>query len=137
MTLDSEAELTEHLDEAGLLNDARGAGTYAIAVTVPDSETAIREAWHDHHDAMLTDDAVEQLADADRVAYVGASNNVYARLSDHVTGVRHSTAFLTVFPPERVVDVWPAEHPFPLEVSTAMQLANDGWVAYCDGEVWS
>jgi len=137
VTLDSEAALTEALDEAGLLADARGPGTYAVAVDVPDSVEAVKRAWEEYHDVHLNDGAVEQLADADRVAYVGASRNVYARLSDHVTGARRSTAFLTVFSPERVVDVWPAVHPYALEVSTAMQLANDGWVAYCDGEVWA
>jgi hypothetical protein len=132
----TEAALTERLDERGLLQRARGPGVYALRVAVPDDMATVRARWDDHLDARPGDDALTRLHAADRVAYVGASTHVYERLCDHVAGDARTTAFLSVFGFERVVDIWPAAHPFPVETSKAIRLAREGWTVWCDGDVW-
>lgn len=131
--LGKEVALTESLDERGLLDAARGPGVYAVAVAVPDALEAVRDAWDAHHDARP--DGLDRLAAADRVAYVGASTQVYARLAEHVTGARRGTAFLAAYPPERVVDVWPDDEPFDAEFNRAAALSREGWLCWRDGEL--
>lgn len=128
--MDTETELTEALDERGLLDAARGAGVYAVEVSIPDDPAA---AWDAEHDARPAD--LDRLADAERVAYVGASTHVYSRLGEHVTGARRGTAFLAAFPPERVVAVWPTADPFDAEFNRAAALSREGWLVWTDGTI--
>lgn len=130
----SKAELTERLDERDLLDDARGSGVYALEASVPDTEADVRSAWQLEHDRRPADDTLQRLADAEKVAYVGASKGVYSRLSDHITKTRRQTAFLSVFPPARIIDIWPHPDPFDAEYNRALRLARD-YRVWCDGEL--
>jgi hypothetical protein len=131
----NEAELHFHLDDAGLLNDAHGPGCYALRVAVPDDADAVRERWRAHHAAEPPADALDRLAAADRVAYVGAARSVYDRLTEHVNGDVRKTALLEAFDPAAVVDVWPTTTPFDREYGRALSLAREGWVVWCNGEI--
>ena len=132
----NEARLTESLDERGLLTAAQGPGVYALGVPVPSMPSVAREQWDAVHDARPPDDALARLAEAPRVAYVGASSQVYDRLCDHVAGDVRTTAFLAAFDPAAVINVWPHDAPFDAEVTRALRLAREDWVVWCDGEVW-
>jgi hypothetical protein len=131
----TETTLTERLDERGLLDAARGPGMYALAVMVPDTRAVVTGNWDATHDVRPPDDALDRLAAADRVAYVGASSDVYHRLCEHVGGSTRQTAFLAAFDLEHVIDVWPHDDPFTAEYNRALRLERDGWRVWCDGDV--
>lgn len=130
-----ETDLTERLDHRGLLTDAHGPGCYALRVAVPDDAAAVRERWGAVHDATPPDDALARLAAADRVAYVGAASDVYARLTEHVRGDVRKTALLDAFDPATVVDVWPTTTPFDREYGRALALAREGYCVWCNGDL--
>jgi len=130
-----ETELTEALDERGLLDDARGPGCYAIECAVPDLYADVEEAWSNGHDAHPPDNTLERLAAARRVAYVGASTNVYERLCEHIASVREAS-FVGTYPPTRVIEVWPDETPFESEHNRTIELVRDDWTCWKDGELW-
>lgn len=132
----NETQLTEELDERGLLDDARGPGVYALEVATPPTLDAVRRQWDSAHDARPPEGTLDRLASAADVAYVGAATHVYQRLSDHVTRERRKSAFLTAFPPERVVTVWSYENPFDAEYNAAQRLARRGWKVWTDGELY-
>jgi len=129
----NETELTETLDTRDLLEDARDPGVYAIEVAVPDRLDGVREAWDNQHDSRPGDDGLQRLADADRVAYVGASKDMYSRLGEHVNQRKRRASFLETFPARDVVDVWPHMDPFTAERNRALQLARDEWRVWTDG----
>jgi hypothetical protein len=104
-------------------------------VRTPDSEEAAQVAWYSEFDHAPPEDALERIADAPRVAYVGASGNVYGRLCDHVAGDVRKAAFLSVFRPTRVIDVWPDADPFASEFNRAMRLTREGWAVWTDGRL--
>lgn len=130
-----ESDLTERLDERDLLGKTRGPGVYALEVRTPDdAETAYRR-WFSHHDHTPPEDALARIADASKVAYVGASGDVYGRLCDHVAGDVRKAAFLAVFRPTRVIDVWQDADPFASEFNRAVRLTREGWAVWTDGEL--
>lgn len=129
------AAVHETLDREGLLDDARGAGTYALRLDVPDAADEAARRWLAVHSVTPGEDALERLAAADRVAYVGAARCVYDRLEDHAAGDVRKAAFLQPFPPVDVVGVWPADDPFAAEHSRAYTLAGEGWTVVVNGEV--
>ena len=131
----NEAAMTESLDERGLLADARNPGVYALELSVPPALDAVRRDWDREHDHRPPDDALARLASADRVAYVGASIDVYGRLCDHAAADVRTATICEAFPPERVIDVWPHCDPFAAERNRALRLAREGWGVWCDGEV--
>lgn len=132
-----ESDLTQTLDDRGLLAASRGPGCYAVAVAVPDDEAEVAFAWHDTHDAAPPEGTFDRLAAAERVAYVGASSDVYARLCEHVTGERRRATFLAAFDINGVVDVWPDDSPFQHEFNRAVKLARrPGNVVWNDGRVY-
>ena len=133
-----ESTMTERLDERDLLGQTRGPGCYALEVRTPDAEDAAQVAWYSEFDHAPPEDALERIADASRVAYVGASGNIYSRLCDHVAGDVRKAAFLTVFRPTRVIDVWPEDTPddaFDAEFNRAMRLVRDGFAVWQDGKL--
>jgi hypothetical protein len=130
-----ESDLTERLDERDLLGVTHGPGVYSLEVDVPDSAAAVQERWLAQHDHDAPDDAYERLAAADQVAYVGASNDIYARLCEHVGGDVRRAAFLTVFDTVGVIDVWPDADPFSSEFNRAVRLTRDGWAVWTDGKL--
>jgi hypothetical protein len=125
----------ETLDVEGWLDDAHGPGAYAIRLDVPASAEQAHRAWLRHYDAVPEGKALEQLAAAGRVAYVGASGDVYDRLMDHAEGAVRQTALLSVFSPAEVVTIWPSDSPFEDENRLAYCLRDEGWTCWVDGEV--
>jgi hypothetical protein len=128
-----EAELTERLDARDELAAARGPGVYAIECVVPETIDAVGESWDNQHDARPPDDAIERLAAAGSVAYVGAAGNVYERLCDHIAGKRRRASFVAAFPPRDVIGIWPSDQPFEAEYNRAVALAEDEWLVWTDG----
>jgi hypothetical protein len=126
--------MTEQLDRCDLLDVSHGSGCYALRVDVPSLPTAAKEQWDATHDARPGNDALTRMAQADRVAYVGASSDVYGRLCDHCGEVRKA-ALLDAFPPTEVVNVWPVDEPFEAEFNRAYRLAQNDWVVWTDGRL--
>lgn len=125
----------EQLDHAGLLDAAHGPGCYALRLSVPDTHAAVVDAWDATHDVRPGGSELADLAAADRVAYVGASGNVYERIMDHARGDKRKATYLEAFPPVEVVDVFSGTRAFTAEWNNALELARDGWAVCCDGEV--
>lgn len=127
-------DVIESLDRQGLLEAAAGPGVYALRVETPDSVEAVSRAFLDSVDATPRDGVVEQLT-SDRVAYVGASQQVRDRVTDHADGEVRQATFLEAFAPVAVIDVWSHSQPFTAEYNHAVELSNAGWTCWMDGEV--
>ena len=136
MTL-SPTQAHQRLDTLGVLDDAHGAGTYALTVAVPDAVDAVQRRWLDAIDAPLPDAYAEQLAAADRTLYVGRSGDVYARIMDHARGDVRRASFLRAFELVDVAGVWPDDQNTGVaERDRARALAGDGVVVWTDGELF-
>jgi len=127
--------LQQTLDDRGYLPQVHNAGTYALRAAVPDTVDAVAEGFENVIDETPPETTLERLADAPRVAYVGASTDVYSRLQDHVGGDARQATFLEAFPPTDVVYVFPTKSPFEQEYNTASELSRAGWTIWRDGEV--
>jgi len=101
----------------------------------PDTADAVAEGFENVIDETPPETTLERLADAPRVAYVGASTDVYSRLQDHVAGDSRQATFLEAFAAVDVVYVFPTKSPFEQEYNTAAELSRAGWTIWCDGEV--
>lgn len=128
------SEVHEWLDTQGLLDDSHDPGTYGLEVDTPDSVEAVARRFHEHVDTTPSSDTLQRIANADDVAYVGASGNVYDRLQDHADAEVRQALFLRVFDLVGVLGVWPAESPFEAEYGRALSL-GDEYVVWCDGEL--
>jgi hypothetical protein len=128
-------DMHESLDHAGLLNTVHGPGCYALELKVPDDADDVHRDWSAVHDVVPGDEVLGRLAKASRVAYVGASKDMYARLCDHCEADVRQSAYCEVFPPVDVVTLWPDQSPFDAEYSRATDLAQEGWTVTCNGEV--
>lgn len=127
--------VNEALDHAGLLDDSHGPGCYAIALDVPGSVEAAHRRWLEHFDTFPGDDAIARLVGAQRVAYVGASKDVYSRLMDHAEGEVRKARVMQPFPAVEVLDVSPRPSPFDYERERAYMLAGGGTVVWVNGDV--
>jgi len=133
----NQTAMTEALDEAGVLDVARGPGCYALSVAVPDKADLVARHWHRVHDAGPPEGVYAQLAQAQDVYYVGASGDVYGRLCDHCGDTRKA-AFLDAFPPDAVAEVWPhddATAAFEAEYNHAVALRDGRTRVWTDGEL--
>ena len=136
MTL-TQSTVNQTLDERGLLDAAHGKGCYALRVETPNDVESVARAFLSVSDVTPLDEFMERLT-ADRVAYVGASIDVYSRLMDHADGQVRKATFLQAFDAVDVIDVWPTERgkdPFEQEYNRASELSRLGWVAYTDGKI--
>ena len=125
------------LDALGALDDAHGAGTYALTVAIPDAVDAVQRRWLDAIDAPLPDAYAEQLAAADRTLYVGRSGDVYARIMDHARGDVRRASFVRAVELVDVAGVWPGDaNTGVAERDRARALAGDGTVCWTDGELF-
>lgn len=134
MTL-SPVAMHETLDERGLLDDAHGPGCYGLRVRTPNTKERVVTAFTEHVDVAPGREVCGKLAAADRVAYVGASGDVYDRLQDHADGDVRQALFLRCFDVVDIVDVWPSATPFESEYNRAAALSREGWTVWSDGEV--
>ena len=105
MTL-TQSTVNQTLDERGLLDAAHGKGCYAIRVKTPNDVESVARAFLSVSDVTPLDGFMERLT-ADRVAYVGASIDVYSRLMDHADGQVRKATFLQAFDAVDVIDVPP------------------------------
>lgn len=133
----SPTEAHETLDHMGVLDESQGSGCYALRLKTPDTYDEVRDHWDAYFEGRPDSSDLHDLADGERVAYVGASSNVYDRIMDHAEGEKRKSAYLKVFPPVDVVDVWPTEVPFQEEYNRGVFLAKNGWATITDGEVLS
>lgn len=125
-----ESQVTQDLDERGLLDAARGPGCYALKLRVPED---LRRRWRRHFDA--EPDNLDRLAAAPRALYVGAASDVYGRLCEHVAADVRRASVLRVCPPQRVVAVEPTSDPFEAEYSFARGFADATTTVWYDGEI--
>jgi len=130
-------QVHEALDVRGLLEDAHGPGCYALRLDVPASAEEAHRRWLSHYDAVPEGDALTEMAAAERVAYVGASGDVYDRLQDHAEAEVRKAGVLGPFPPQEVITVVPTDTPFEDEFRTARLLRDSGpgWLCWVNGEV--
>jgi hypothetical protein len=134
----NETTLTETLDRRGDLEAAQGPGTYALECDAPDNREAVARRWASISDTPLPDGYAARIAEAQTVAYVGASNNsVYHRLSDHVASDKRQATFLLAFPPVDVIDVWPSNGDAMTDEYNRARAVSDGTtVAWSDGRLF-
>jgi len=134
----NQTDLHETLDRRGLLSDARNPGTYALKCDAPDYLEPVARRWAGIRDQPLPDGYAARIAEADTVAYVGASNSsVYDRLRDHVAGDVRKATFLTAFPPVGVIDVWLSNgDAMTDEYNRARSVASGDTVAWSDGKLF-
>jgi len=126
----------ETLDRQGLLEQSHGPGCYALRVHVPDNAYDVKREFKHACDVTPSSKTIGRLVNADDVAYVGASGDVYARLMDHAEAEVRQSVFLRAFEIAGLVDVWPSPAPFENEFNRARTLSDNGWDAvWSDGEV--
>jgi len=122
------AYLSTHVEERGWTpTELHSPGVYALELSTPTGghETYARR-WLEYFDT--TPAYLDQLVDADRVLYVGASADVYERLLDHVEGKVRKSVLPTVFPIHHVETVRlfdSADGAFAREHGVALELGND------------
>ena len=127
----------QRLDALGVLDDAHGAGTYALTVAVPDAVDAVQRRWLNAIDAPLPDAYADQLAAAETCLYVGRSGDIYDRVMDHARGDVRRASFLRAFEFVDVAGVWPGDaNTGVAERDRARALAGDGVVVWTDGEIF-
>ena len=137
MTL-TQSTVNQILDERGLLDSAHGKGCYALRVNTPNDVESVARSFLSVSDVTPLDGFMERLT-ADRVAYVGASIDVYSRLMDHADGQVRKATFLQAFDAVDVINVWPTERgkdPFEQEYNRASELSRQGWVVWSDGSLF-
>ena len=136
MTL-TQTTVNQTLDERGLLDSAHGKGCYGLRVETPNDVESVARAFLSVSDVTPPDAYLDRLT-ADRVAYVGASIDVYSRIMDHADGQVRKATFLQAFDAVDVIDVWPTERgndPFEQEFNRASELSRQGWVVWTDGKI--
>jgi hypothetical protein len=119
----------------GVLADAHGSGVYGLKIATPDSVEETTRRWLDEFGETPRGSELEDIALAERVAYVGASSDVYDRIMDHTRADVRQSSYLRVFPVADVIDVRPEGAPFEIERNVAYEFAANGWTVLTDGEV--
>jgi len=120
MTLTLPADAEPFVDD---ISELRGAGVYALKCIKP---ADIAEQWDRHFDHRP--DYWDELVNAYRVAYVGASNDVLSRLEDHRDADVRKAALLEVCEPVDVLNIkfFPtAEQAFERESGLALRFARE------------
>lgn len=113
---DAEPFIPEGEDLSALSNP----GVYALSLSRPDDLAAAWDATFDARPAYWDD-----LQEAESVVYVGASNNVLARLEDHRDADLRKAALLNVCDLEALRTIWwfdSADEAFQNESKIALQL---------------
>jgi predicted GIY-YIG superfamily endonuclease len=113
------AELEPHADD---YSDINGPGVYMLELTKPDDIASEWDREFDHRPEWF-----EQLTDASRVLYVGASKRVLSRLEDHRDGQVRLTVLTRVCDVSSVENVWfydSAEKAFQAEYNHAAEVSR-------------
>ena len=76
---------------------------------------------------------LEECAEANEIAYVGASGNIFDRLCDHTDARVRKSTFLQVFEPRELLAIHPDDEPFLHEPQYADNLAHahESWYVHC------
>lgn len=129
----SASQVHQVLDENGWLDAAHGSGVYALRLAdPPDDPRAVHARWTEHFD-VAPQYIVDGLADAGRLAYVGASSDVYSRLQDHANADVRRTAVMRPFPPVAVLGVEAADEPFEAEYNYMKRWVERDFTVWYDG----
>lgn len=123
--------LAEDIESVGSTpTEARQPGVYILQCSLPGDTSLIglRDRWYKYAD--IVPPYLEQLPGRDTVYYVGASNDVYGRLVDHLERDVRSVTFLKVFPPHHVEDVVYLDDPWTRESGVAIDFQNRHPEAY-------
>jgi len=120
MTLTLPADAEPFVDD---ISDLRQPGVYALKCIKPNDMAAQWDRHFDHRPNYWN-----ELVNAQRVAYVGASNDVLARLEDHRDADVRKAALLEVCEPVGVLNIkfFPtAERAFERESGLALRFARE------------
>jgi predicted GIY-YIG superfamily endonuclease len=82
------------------ISELRQPGCYALKCRKPDNP---REEWHQHFEE--TPNYLDLIDKKQRIAYVGASNDVLSRLEDHRDADKRKAALLRVCEPIGVLNI--------------------------------
>jgi predicted GIY-YIG superfamily endonuclease len=121
MTLTLPADAEPFVDDD--ISDLRQPGVYALKCIKPNDMVAQWDRHFDHRP-----DYWNELVNAERVAYIGASNDVLARLEDHRDADVRKAALLEVCEPVGVLNIkfFPtAEQAFERESGLALRFARE------------
>lgn len=125
----------------GQVDDPTQAGIYVLSLDTPGpSLQAHARRWYGEYQTVHPDD-VGGLAGTERLLYVGAASDLQDRLEDHVQGDVRKSAWLSVYPPTRLVTVSVSpdvRRAFEHETQTAHGVAGatpETTAVVCDGEV--
>lgn len=123
------------------VDDPTQPGIYALELDSPGTSLhAHARRWYNEYRTVHPDD-VGGLGGVDRLLYVGAASNLQDRLEEHVQGDVRQSAWLSVYPPTRLLraSVSPSvSHAFEHETQTAYRVADatpETTAVVCDGGV--
>lgn len=124
--LSGEKYLSERIEERHNVTptEARSPGVYALVLSVP-QDVDLREYWLMEYDTLP--DYWESLVDAERVVYVGASDDAYGRIQEHIQSDARKAVLPSVFPPHSLERLWlyeDADEAFLRESMHATRLRN-------------
>jgi len=123
MTLSLPVDAEPFIPNGGGLGDLHNAGVYCLLLDRPDD---LAEQWDRHFDTRP--DYWDELVNAHRVAYVGASNDVLSRLEDHRDADVRKAALLEVCEPVEVLNIKffkTVEKAFERESGLALRFARE------------
>jgi hypothetical protein len=119
---DGDRYLSEDIETAGTTpTAAHQPGAYVLVCSHPRDESLadLRDRWRDATGHEHTPEYLADVAQAERVFYVGGAGDVYDRIDEHLTRAARRVSFLKVFPPHHVHTVWFDSDPFEREEKVA------------------
>jgi len=127
----------QRFDDLGVLDDAHGAGTYALTVAIPDAVDHVQRQYLGAKGHPLDDELAVQLASASRVLYVGRSGDAYDRIMDHCRGDVRKASLLEAFDAVDVAGVWPDDENSDMaERDRARDLSSATTAVWTNGELF-
>lgn len=123
--------LPEEVERVGTTpTEARQPGVYVLRCSLPEerSLTDLRARWRRFSEHVPP--YLEQVPHASELYYVGASNDVYGRIDDHLAGDVRTVTFCKAFPPHHVDGIQYLDDPWSRESGIATTLQNARTDAY-------
>lgn len=91
-----------HLD--GEPSEAKAPGIYVIEHSTPDAGLDVHEAmWARFHESVP--DFIPEIADASKLVYVGAGDNVYERIQTHIDADSKANSLAGAFPVHGIMNI--------------------------------